>query len=104
MRKIWIDELPMIYNLLKGEIKIFGVRPLSEHYFNLYSKELKKERIKHKPGFIPPYYVDLPKNFEEIMESELNYFELYNQNPIKTDIKYLFRALYNVFMRGVRSS
>ena len=104
MRKIWIDELPMIYNIFKGEIKIFGVRPLSEYYFNLYSKELKNERIKHKPGFIPPYYVDLPKTFEEIMDSELKYFKLYNQNPILTDLKYLLRALNNVFIRGVRSS
>mgnify|MGYP003840325603 FL=1 len=40
-RKFWIDELPMIFNLLKGEMKLFGVRPLSEHYFSLYTKELQ---------------------------------------------------------------
>merc|ERR1712194_432188 len=28
-RKFWIDELPMIINLVKGDLKIVGVRPLS---------------------------------------------------------------------------
>ena len=28
-RKYWIDELPMITNLLNGDLKIVGVRPLS---------------------------------------------------------------------------
>ena len=41
MRKFWIDELPMFYNFFKGEIKLIGVRPLSEHYFSLYTEELQ---------------------------------------------------------------
>ncbi|MEI6853561.1 MAG: sugar transferase, partial [Bacteroidota bacterium] len=36
MRKLWIDEYPMIINFLKGDLKIVGVRPLSAHYFSLY--------------------------------------------------------------------
>ena len=41
-RKYWVDELPMILNLLKGDLKIVGVRPLSSHYLSLYSEELRK--------------------------------------------------------------
>ena len=55
MRKYWIDELPMILNILKGEMKIVGVRPLSMHYFSLYSKELQEKRVKFKPGLFPPF-------------------------------------------------
>ncbi len=54
LRKFWLDELPMLINVLKGDIKIVGVRPLSSHYYNLYSEELKQYRIKFKPGLIPP--------------------------------------------------
>ncbi len=54
MRKLWIDELPMLVNWLKGELKLVGVRPLSEHYFNLYKPELRKKRTRHKPGLVPP--------------------------------------------------
>ena len=35
-RKYWIDEIPMLINLFKGELKLIGTRPLSLHYFNLY--------------------------------------------------------------------
>ncbi len=104
MRKYWIDEIPMIFNLLKGDLKLFGVRPISKHYFNLYSDKLKNERIKHKPGFIPPFYADLPNTLKEIMESEFNYLIKYNKSPLKTDLTYLFKSLYNVFILGKRSS
>ena len=69
-RKFWIDELPMILNVLKGQMKIVGIRPLSPHYFSLYSEKLKNMRIKCKPGLIPPFYYDMPNTFEEIMKSE----------------------------------
>ena len=51
MRKFWIDELPMIINLIKGDMKLVGVRPLSNQYFNLYCDELQKMRIKFKPVY-----------------------------------------------------
>lgn len=103
MRKYWIDELPMIFNLLKGDLKLVGIRPLSFHYFNLYPEKLKQLRIKTKPGLIPPYYYDLPKSFDEIVASELNYLEKYFKNPIKTDILYFFKAFYNIIVKRARS-
>ena len=53
LRKYWIDEFPMILNWLKRELKFVGVRPLSEDYFSRYPADLKKLRIKTKPGLIP---------------------------------------------------
>ena len=102
-RKYWIDEIPMLINLIRGDVKLVGVRPISPHFFSLYSKELQNLRNKYKPGLIPPYYVDLPKNMEEIMSSELNYLKKYEVNPLKTDLTYLLKSLKNVFIRGVRS-
>ena len=93
----------MLINLIKGEIKLVGVRPISRHYFNLYSDELKKIRVKFKPGFIPPYYVHMPKNFNEIMDSEMRYLKEFQKNPVKTDLKYLFLALKNVLLGKIRS-
>ena len=31
-RKFWIDEIPMLINIFKGEMKLVGVRPLSEAF------------------------------------------------------------------------
>lgn len=102
-RKLWIDELPMLLNLFRGDLKLVGIRPLSKHYFNLYTEELKKKRIKTKPGLIPPFYVDLPETMEEIIQSELKYLESYEMHPLITDLRYFFCALFNIIFRRQRS-
>ncbi len=102
-RRVWLDELPMVINLFKGDMKIVGVRPLSQHYFSLYSKELQERRIKYKPGLIPPFYADIPGNLEEIELSELRYLDAYDRSPIVTDIKYFGLALRNIVLRKARS-
>lgn len=102
-RKYWIDELPMLYNWLKGEMKIFGVRPLSKQYFNLYNDELKSLRHKVKPGLVPPFYADLPKTLNEIIDSELNYIKQYLKAPIRTQLVYFWKSCMNILWRGARS-
>ena len=103
-RKFWLDELPMVINIFKGDMKIVGVRPLSSHYFNLYSEELKEKRIKNKPGLIPPFYADMPKSLEEIMESEMRYLSAYEKHPHLTDIRYFIKAWTNILIKRARSS
>jgi lipopolysaccharide/colanic/teichoic acid biosynthesis glycosyltransferase len=102
-RKFWLDEVPMLINLLKGEMKLIGVRPLSSHYFNLYTDELKQKRIQHKPGLIPPFYADMPNTLEEIMESEMKYLDAYEKSPYLTDLRYFIRAWYNIIFKRARS-
>ncbi|RDB04349.1 sugar transferase [Runella aurantiaca] len=103
IRKYWIDELPMLYNLLRGDIKLIGVRPISEHYFGLYPEKLQALRKKHTPGLLPPYYADLPETFEEIVASELTYLEAYEKAPFKTDVNYLWKILKNIVINKARS-
>jgi lipopolysaccharide/colanic/teichoic acid biosynthesis glycosyltransferase len=103
MRKLWIDEFPMIFNLVRGDLKLVGVRPLSKHYFNLYPLELQKKRTKFKPGLIPPFYADLPKTFEEIVASESKYLDEYEKAPIITDLIYFRKAIWNILVKRARS-
>lgn len=103
-RKVWLDELPMIINMLKGDMKLFGIRPLSKQYFELYRPEVRERRIKYKPGLIPPYYADMPADLDEIQESELRYFDAYDKNPLLTDTRYLFRSVRNIIFRKARSN
>jgi|SRR5690625_918745 len=103
-RKLWIDELPMLYNWIKGEMKCVGVRPLSRHYFALYPREVQELRKKVKPGLLPPFYADMPKTLDEIIESEKTYLIDYLHKPLRTDFKYFFKALYNIFIKGARSN
>ncbi len=103
MRKFWIDEMPMFLNILKGDMKIIGVRPLSRHYFSLYTPELQELRTQFKPGMIPPFYADMPKTLEEIMESEKKYLLEYQKKPFRTDWKYFWLAWYNILFKRARS-
>ncbi|MFI5219326.1 MAG: sugar transferase [Bacteroidia bacterium] len=103
-RKYWLDELPMLINLLKGDVKLVGVRPLSKQYLSLYTEELIQKRFKHKPGLIPPFYADLPKTLEEIMASEMRYFEQYEKAPFRTDVKYFLKICFNIVFRNARSN
>ena len=102
-RKFWIDELPMIINLLKGDIKLVGVRPLSKNKFKMYPLNVQKKRSKFKPGLIPPFYFDLPNNFKELIDSELKYLMRYKKNPFLTDLRYFFIIFYNIIIKGARS-
>jgi len=104
MRKYWLDELPMIYNWIRGEIKFFGVRPLSAHYFDLYENQLREMRKKIKPGLIPPFYADLPRGFKEIIDSEKRYIQLYCSSPLRTQLVYFLKVLNNIIIKGARSS
>jgi hypothetical protein len=103
MRKLWLDELPMFYNWLKGELQLVGVRPLSMQYFSLYDDELQKMRGRVKPGLLPPFYADMPKTFEEICESERRYIHAFLNNPMKTQIIYFCKAFNNIVLQGARS-
>ena len=104
LRKLWLDELPMLINLFRGELKVVGVRPLSDHYYKLYSKELQEKRIKYRPGLIPPYYADLPKTLEEIQASELRYLDAYENHPLRTQWRYFWKAFNNIVFKKARSA
>ena len=105
LRKFWLDELPMFINVFKGDMKIVGVRPLSEHFYNLYNPELQQMRIQYKPGLIPPYYAQFPTptSLEETQENEKRYLLEYEQSPFLTDLRYFFKAMHNILIKRARS-
>lgn len=103
MRRLWLDELPMLYNWLKGDLQLFGVRPLSYHYLSLYPKEIRALRMHVKPGLVPPFYADMPETFEEICASEKRYVEAYLRRPARTQVSYFGRAVWNIVVKGARS-
>jgi len=103
MRRTWLDELPMLYNWIKGEMKLVGVRPLSYQYFTLYPRDLQRLRKRVVPGLIPPFYADLPESFDEICESERRYITAYLKHPFKTQWAYFWKVVWNIGVRGARS-
>jgi lipopolysaccharide/colanic/teichoic acid biosynthesis glycosyltransferase len=105
MRKYFLDEIPMLLNLIRGEMKIVGVRPISNHYFSLYSAELQEKRLKTKPGLLPPFYADMPETMEEIQNSEMKYLiECEKNGTFVTDVKYLRKIIKNIIINKARSA
>lgn len=103
MRKYWLDELPMLLNFFRGQLKLFGVRPISPDYFGHYPPDFQEYRKKFKPGLIPPVYVEIPQTLEEVATIEERYLQAYEQAPWRTDWSYILRAFYNILFRNVRS-
>lgn len=105
IRGTWVDELPMLINLLKGDIKLVGVRPLSRHYLSLYTPEMQQLHISVKPGLLPPYYYEkeTPSGLEEVQESERRYIEAWREHPLATDWRYFWGIVINILFRHKRS-
>lgn len=103
-RKYWIDELPMLINFIKGDIKLVGVRPLSRTMFDQYPPELQELRTQTKPGLIPPFYIDHPKTFDELFASETKYLNEYYRSPFLTDIRYFFMTVHSILFKKMHSA
>lgn len=105
MRKFWLDELPQLLNVLKGEMKLVGIRPVSERYFQDIPKEMQKLRLTQKPGCIPPYVaLNREGNVMSVLQSEKDYLQEKIINPYTTDIKYFFKAIFNILFKHKRSA
>lgn len=103
-RRYWIDELPMLINFFKGDIKLVGVRPLSRTMFEEYPSYLQDLRTQTKPGLIPPFYIDHPKTFDELFASEEKYLREYLAHPLLTDIRYFFLTVYSILFKKMHSA
>ena len=98
LRKYWIDEIPQIYWLLKGDLKLVGIRPKEvrdlEDYTPKFRKRLEQD-IKY--GLISIYYwLKKTRNFSNFEALERIYLRKYEKHPIKTDLDFLLGFFRNV--------
>jgi lipopolysaccharide/colanic/teichoic acid biosynthesis glycosyltransferase len=105
VRKFWLDELPQLFNVLKGEMKLVGVRPVSRRYFEDIPREMQKLRLTQKPGCIPPYVsLNRSGSVMSVLQAEKQYLEEKIAHPYFTDLKYFFLAIFNIIFRNKRSA
>jgi lipopolysaccharide/colanic/teichoic acid biosynthesis glycosyltransferase len=104
-RKYWLDEIPQLLNLLKGDLKLVGVRPVGKRYFEDIPADLRALRLKQKPGCIPPYVaLNMKSDVQSVQEAERIYLKDRELRPWSTDLRYFLMALSNIIMRKKRSA
>lgn len=106
LRRYWIDELPQLLNVLKGEMKLVGVRPVSRSYFDRsIPEDIQELRLTQKPGCIPPYVaLDRKSSVDSVLQAEKEYLLEKIKNPYLTDTRFFFKALYNIVFKNKRSA
>ena len=97
MRKLSLDELPEIFNILVGQMSIVGPRPLLVQYLTLYS-ERQARRHEVKPGLTGLEQVSGRNDisWEQKFEKEVYYGE---HISICLDIKIFFLTIEKIFQR-----
>lgn len=105
LRRYWLDELPQLINVFKGELKLVGVRPISKRYFEDIPQELRELRLTQKPGCIPPYVALGRKgDVSAVLQAEKEYIIEKLKKPYTTDTRFFFSALYNIVVKRKRSA
>lgn len=99
LRKLSIDELPQLFNILFGSMSIVGPRPRLVSDMAFYPEYVMKAYAE-KPGLTGPSQVTggrSESSWESIFEEDLKYSE---NLSLGLDIKILFKTFGAIFKKG----
>lgn len=85
IRKYKIDELPQLFNVLKGDMSFVGPRPEVRRYVDLYSEEQMKV-LSVRPGITDPASIKY-RNENDLLSSESNPEQYYIQHIMPDKLK-----------------
>lgn len=97
LRKTSLDELPELFNILKGDMSIVGPRPLLTEYLPYYTEE-EKHRHDVRPGLTGLAQVNGRNaiNWEDKFAWDLKYIE---KITFWGDVKIIFQTAVKTVMR-----
>jgi lipopolysaccharide/colanic/teichoic acid biosynthesis glycosyltransferase len=98
LRSTSIDELPELFNVLRGDMSLVGPRPLLMEYLPLYSDE-QKQRHDVRPGITGWAQINGRNAITWQKKFELDLWYVKNQS-LWLDTKILFLTLWKVFKRS----
>lgn len=97
VRSTSLDELPQLFNVLKGDMALIGPRPLLVKYLPYYTE---RERLRHtvRPGISGWAQINGRNNitWDNKLECDAYYAE---HVSLKFDLKILLLTIYKVFKR-----
>lgn len=96
VRKLSIDELPQLFNVLKGDMALIGPRPLLPEYLSYYTE---RERLRHtvRPGISGWAQVNGRNNlsWDDKLELDVYYVE---HLSLSMDLRVIFTTIKNVLV------
>ncbi|MDM8533930.1 sugar transferase [Clostridiaceae bacterium HSG29] len=102
LRSTSLDELPELFNILKGNMSVVGPRPLLVHYLPLYN-EKQKRRHNVRPGLSGLAQISGRNaiSWEDKFKLDVNYVDSVS---FIGDLKIIFLTIKKVFIREGISS
>ena len=97
VRSASIDELPQLFNILKGDMAFIGPRPLLVQYLPLYTEE-QHHRHDVTPGMSGWAQVNGRNSITWTKKFELEVYYVKHIGPVM-DVKIFFATIKNVLMR-----
>jgi undecaprenyl phosphate N,N'-diacetylbacillosamine 1-phosphate transferase len=103
IRKASLDELPQLFNVLKGDMSLIGPRPLLVKYLPLYNQfQLRRHEV--KPGITGWAQVKGRNAIDWETKFKLDVWYV-DHISFALDIKIIFLTVYKIFKReGINSS
>jgi lipopolysaccharide/colanic/teichoic acid biosynthesis glycosyltransferase len=110
LRKYKLDELPQLFNVLKGDMSMVGPRPEVRKYVDLYSEE-QKEVLAIKPGITDYASIEYSNEnellaqspepeklyIEEVMPKKLSLNKKYiHSASMATDLKIIAQTIFKI--------
>lgn len=90
LRKTKVDELPQLFNVLRGEMNLVGPRPEDPKYVSLYDEDQKRV-LQFPPGITSPASLTFRNEEDLLSESGNDHFYVQELLPrkISMDLSYL---------------
>lgn len=96
VRRMSIDEIPQLINVVKGDMSLIGPRPLLPEYLDLYTT-FQKQRHDVRPGITGWAAVNGRNSIDWDKKLELDVWYVNNLN-FKLDMKILFKTIKKVLI------